>query len=188
MRRPVTSSTPSAGSRQILSSGAPCHSPFVSSGRLYGGCGSAPIIVIGPSESWSRMPFAAMSPVMPAPTIRYLVVCILALVSGDTHLGDTHLGDRVEFEERAEALVLLGTGRTADEVGAKAGDESVGRSSRELQLDVAVELREALVAADLRLVAAEQALECGVEVASGHSFASGYPAAATCSRSRRRAS
>ena len=44
IRRPVTSSTPSAGSRQSFSSGAPCHSPFVSSGRLYGGCGSAPII------------------------------------------------------------------------------------------------------------------------------------------------
>ena len=84
MRRPVTSSTPSAGSRQSFSSGAPFHRPFVSSGRLYGGWGSAPIIVIEPSESCSRMPFAAMSPVMPAPTIRYLVVFISALSSGDS--------------------------------------------------------------------------------------------------------
>src|SRR5438132_1717616 len=79
MLQPMTSSTPSAGSRHTLSSGAPCQSPFVCSGRLYGGCGSAPIIVIGPSESWSRMPLAAMSPVMPAPTMRYLVVCMVSL-------------------------------------------------------------------------------------------------------------
>src|SRR5207344_733218 len=134
MRRPVTSSTPSAGSRQSFSSGAPCHRPFVSSGRLYGGCGSAPIIVIEPSESCSRMPFAAMSPVMPAPMIRYLVVCISALS-----------GDGIELEERAQTFVLLRARGTTDEVGAQAGDELVGGSAGELELDVAVELREALV-------------------------------------------
>src|SRR5690349_20969200 len=183
MRRPVMSSTPSAGSRQSFSSGAPCHRPFVSNGRLYGGWGSAPIIVIEPSVSCSRMPFAAMSPVIPAPMIRYLVFCISVLFSGDTHLGD-----RVEFEQRAQTFVLLRAGRTADEMGTQPRDEVVGGGARELELDVAVELREAFVAADLGLVAAEQALERWIEVAAGHSVTSGYPAAATCSRSRLRAS
>ena len=45
--------------------------PFVSGGRLYGGCGSAPTSVIVPSASCSRIPLAAASPVMPPPTIRY---------------------------------------------------------------------------------------------------------------------
>ncbi len=39
----------------------------------------ARFVVIGPSGSCSRIPLAAMSPVMPAPTMRYLVVCIFAL-------------------------------------------------------------------------------------------------------------
>src|SRR5438477_5502141 len=123
MRRPVTSSTPSAGSRQSFSSGEPFHRPLVSSGRLYGGLGSAPIIVIEPSESCSRMPFAAMSPVMPAPTIRYLVVCISVLFSGDG----------IQFQQRAQAFVLLGARRTTDEVGAQARDELVGGSAGELE-------------------------------------------------------
>src|SRR4051795_341363 len=183
MRRPVTSSTPSAGSRQIFSSGEPFHRPLVSNGRLYGGLGSAPIIVIEPSESCSRMPFAAMSPVMPAPMIRYLVVCISALSSGDTQLGD-----RVEFHQRAQTFVFFRARGTSDEVGAQARDELVGGSACELELDVAVELLEALVAADLGLAAAEQALERRIEVAAGHSFTSGNPAAATWARRRRRAS
>src|SRR5438552_11634138 len=183
MRRPVTSSTPSAGSRHSFSSGAPCHRPFVSSGRLYGGCGSAPTIVIEPSGSCSRMPFAAMSPVMPAPTIRYLVVCISVLFSGDTHSGDT-----VELEQSAQTFMLLRARGTADEVGAEAWDEFVGGGACELELDVVVEPREALVAADLRLAAAEQALESRIEFAARHSFTSGNPALATCSRSRLRAS
>src|SRR3954452_9740782 len=182
-RRPVTSSAPSAASRQIFSSGAPCHRPFVSSGRLYVGCGSAPIIVIEPSESCSRMPFAAMSPVIPAPMIRYLVVCISALSSGDTQLGD-----RVEFHQRAQTFVFFRARGTADEVGAQARDELVGGSPCELELALAVELLGALVAADLRLAASEQALERRIEVAAGHSFTSGNPAAATWARRRRRAS
>src|SRR6185503_7922264 len=177
IRRPVTSSTPSAASRHSFSSGAPCHRPLVSSGRLYVGWGSAPIIVIEPSESCSRMPFAAMSPVIPAPTIRYLVVCISALS-----------GDGIQFEQRAQALVLFRARGTADEMGAQARDELVGGSACELELDVAVELREAPVAVDLRLVAAEQPLESRIEIAAGHSFTSGNPASATCARRRRRAS
>ena len=73
-------------------------------------------------------------------------------------------------------------------MGAQAGDEHIGGRSDELELHVAVELREALVAADLRFAAAEQAQKGRVEIASGHSLTSGNPAAATCSRSRRRAS
>src|SRR5690348_5323623 len=156
MLQPVTSSTPSAGSRQTFSSGAPAHSPFVSRGRLYGGCGSPPIIVIEPSESWSRMPFATMSPVMPAPTMRYLVVCMVSL-----SFRRQQLRDGVELEQRTQALGLLRARGTADEVRAQAGDEPVGGSAGELELDVAVELRETLVAADLRLAATEQAQDGG---------------------------
>src|SRR6478735_11658375 len=124
------------------------------------------------------MPFAAMSPVIPAPTIRYLVVCISVLFSGDG----------IEFQERAQAFVLFRARGTADEVGTEARDELVGGSACELELDVTVELLEALVAADLRLVAAEQALERRIEVAAGHSVTSRNPAAATYARRRRRAS
>ena len=55
--------------------------------------------------------------------------------------------------------MLLCARGTADEVGPQARDELVGGSACELELDVPVELREALVSADLRLAAAEQALE-----------------------------
>src|SRR5690349_3205461 len=136
MRRPVTSSARSAGSRQSFSSGAPFQSPFVSIGRLYGGFGSAPISVIEPSGSWSRMPFAAMSPVIPAPTIRYLVVCIWGLFS--------RCG--IELEQGAQAFVLLRAGGAADEVGTQPGNMLVGPRPGKLELYVAVELREALVA------------------------------------------
>ena len=50
----------------------------------------------------------------------------------------------------AEALVLLAAGRAALEVGAQSGNRRVGVVAGELELDVAVELVEALVAADLR--------------------------------------
>src|SRR5690349_5692683 len=62
----------------MLSSGFPFQSPFDSGGRLYGGCGSAPITPIDPPASTSRMPCAAASPVMPPPTIRYLYPAIAA--------------------------------------------------------------------------------------------------------------
>src|SRR4029078_8579023 len=81
----------------------------------------------------------------------------------DQIFGRVHLsplsGDGIQLEQRAEALVLLRARGTADEVGAQARAELVGGSACELELDVAVELRETLVAADLRLVTAEQALE-----------------------------
>ena len=49
MRRPSTSSAPrSAVPRQIFASSPPAQSPFVSGGRVYGGCGSAPTSVIEP--------------------------------------------------------------------------------------------------------------------------------------------
>src|SRR5262249_57830248 len=101
---------------------------------------------------------------------------------------DEHSGDRIELEQRSQAFMLLRARGTADEVGAQARDERVGGSAGELELDIAVELREALVAADLRLVAPEQAQEGWIEIASGHSFSSGNPASATWARSRRRAS
>jgi len=110
----------------------------------------------------------------------------------DEVLGRLHLalfsGDGIELEQRAQAFVFLGARGTADEVGTLAGDKRIGRSSDDLELHIAVELREALVAIELRLIASEQAQEGRIEVASGHWFSSGYPAAATWLRSRRRAS
>ena len=52
--------------------------------------------------------------------------------------------------------MLLGAGGTARKVGAKPGEELVGRLARELRLDVAVELVEALVAVDGGLSGAEE--------------------------------
>jgi hypothetical protein len=60
-------------------------------------------------------------------------------------------------DERAKALVLLTAGRTADQVRPQARDRSVGVLARELELDVAVELVKANLAADLRLSRAEKA-------------------------------
>ena len=48
----------------------PAHRPFVSGGRAYGGCCSAPTRTIEPSASCSRIPLTAASPVIPPPTIR----------------------------------------------------------------------------------------------------------------------
>ena len=79
MRRLVRRSTCSAGIGQMFSSAPPCQSFFERCGRLYGGCGSAPMSLIEPFGSFARMPFAAMSPVMPAPMIRKSVfTCIRA--------------------------------------------------------------------------------------------------------------
>jgi len=52
--------------------------------------------------------------------------------------------------------VLLTAGLAAGQVGAEPGELAVGVVPGELQLDVAVELGEAVVAAQLRLVGAEQ--------------------------------
>ena len=62
-------------------------------------------------------------------------------------------------DERAQALVLLAAGGAAGEVGAQPGNGRVGVGARELELDVPVELVEALVAADLGRGRAEQAAE-----------------------------
>ena len=55
--------------------------------------------------------------------------------------------------------MLLGAGRAAVEMRAHPGDGGVRILARELELDVAVEVREALVAAELRVGRAEQACE-----------------------------
>src|SRR5436190_14254377 len=58
--------------------------------------------------------------------------------------------------ERAQARVLLAAGRAAFEVRAHAGDEAVDVGAGELELDVEVELLEALIAPELRSRRAEQ--------------------------------
>jgi hypothetical protein len=55
--------------------------------------------------------------------------------------------------------MLLAAGRAAGEVSTKPADGSVGVRARDFELDVAVELGEAFVAADLRLCRAEQPVE-----------------------------
>src|SRR3712207_2079503 len=85
---------------------------------------------------------------------------------GDTRLSS--LQDLLAADERAEALVLLAAGRAADQMGPQAGDRGVGVGARELELDVAVELLEALVAADLGLGRAEQPAKRLLEIRSLH--------------------
>src|SRR3954469_16436194 len=58
-------------------------------------------------------------------------------------------------DEVAEAAEVLGAGGAALEVGVHAGDPRLGRLAGERQLDVAVELLEALLAAQLRGAGAE---------------------------------
>src|SRR5258708_208460 len=53
-------------------------------------------------------------------------------------------------DEAQQALVVLVAGRAALEVGAHAGDLGVRVGAGGLQVDVAIELREALLAAQLR--------------------------------------
>src|SRR5581483_12093735 len=79
--------------------------------------------------------------------------CVLA------GLGFSSLGVPVGGEEGDEALVLLGARRAALEVGGHAGNGGVGVVSRHLELHVAVELLEALVAAELRALGAQQAAD-----------------------------
>src|SRR5262249_62359980 len=95
--------------------------------------------------------------------------------------------------QRGEARVRLGAGRAAGEVGPKAGNEPVGVAAGELQLDVAVECREALVATELGIAWAEQAeqreLRGAVDVHdSPLSSSASKPRASRCARSFRRAS
>jgi len=67
----------------------------------------------------------------------------------------------------AQALVLLAARRAALEVLAHPGDLSVGVVAGELGLDVLVEQLEALVAADLAALRAEQAGEQVVGIVHG---------------------
>src|SRR5215210_2382075 len=84
--------------------------------------------------------------------------------------------------ERAKALVLLATGGAADKVGAETGDRGVGIRTGELQLDVAVELLEALVAADLGLRRPEQPAQCLLQIGSlGHFVSSSVSRERPCS-------
>src|SRR5436190_5682499 len=64
--------------------------------------------------------------------------------------------------ERPQALVLLAAGRAAVEVRTQPGQGRVRVGARELEVDVTVELGEALVAADLRPGRAEEPVENGV--------------------------
>src|SRR5262249_12270842 len=66
---------------------------------------------------------------------------------------------RLAGEEGLQAEVVLAAGRTAVEVRPHAGDRVVGRSTLELDLDIAVELVEALLAAELGLLGAQQAAQ-----------------------------
>jgi hypothetical protein len=89
-----------------------------------------------------------------------------------------HRGRSALGRERAQALVLLSAGGAALEVRAHAGDRAVRVAAGELQVDVLVEEVEAVVAADLGPVGAEQP----DAVIAGHRVPS------TASRSLRRAS
>ena len=60
------------------------------------------------------------------------------------------------LHERLEALVVLVAGGAARQVGVHAGDRAVRVLARHLELDVAVELLEALLAGELRPLGAEQ--------------------------------
>src|SRR5919197_280779 len=82
------------------------------------------------------------------------------------------LEDLLAADERAQALVLLAAGRAAGEVGAQARDRRVGVLAGELELDVAVEVLEALVAADFGLCRPEEPAERLLEIGSLHQFVS----------------
>ena len=90
--------------------------------------------------------------------------------------------------------MLLAARGAAGEVRAQAGNGRVGVCAGELELDVAVELVEARVAADLRLGGAEQTAECLVAVRALHHVVSSSsdptesPHSSRCLRSLRRAS
>ena len=89
--------------------------------------------------------------------------------------------------------MLLAAGRAAGQMGAQARDRRIGVRTGELQLDVSVELLEALVAADLRPSRAEEPSECRVHVRSLHQLASSSvssdsPSSSRWPRSLRRAS
>src|SRR5918994_1571300 len=92
-----------------------------------------------------------------------------------------------------QALVLLTAGGAAIEMRAQTGDRRVCVLASELQFDVAVELVEADIAADLRPDGAQEAAECLLQVGSLHQCSSksasmDRPRSARCVRNLRRAS
>ena len=97
-------------------------------------------------------------------------------------------------DERAQALVLLAAGGATLEMGAKPRDRGVRVLARQLELDVLVEEREALVAAHLGPARAEQPAERLLEIwAFGHVASSSHssrdsPCSSRWARSFRRAS
>src|SRR5258705_2261496 len=99
----------------------------------------------------------------------------------------------VAADECAQALVILAARRATGQMRTQAGNSRVRIGSAELELDVAIELREALVTTDLALIRPEQSLEHLFWIESFHhssfSFVSAIkPAAARCRRSLARAS
>src|SRR5579872_664167 len=76
-------------------------------------------------------------------------------------------------EQRAEAHVILATGRAALEVRAHARNRRVGIAAVELELDVAIELLEALIAAELRACGTGEARDQAISIAAGGSCHSG---------------
>src|SRR5262249_56202292 len=96
--------------------------------------------------------------------------------------------------EGEQALVVLGAGGAALEVGAEPGQRCIGVLACDLQLDVAVELGEAGVASDFGPFRAEQASDDVVQIRVLHQLASSgerpgaRPASSRCARSLRRAS
>jgi hypothetical protein len=71
-------------------------------------------------------------------------------------------------DKGSQALMFLAAGRAAVQVCPQAGDGYVDVFAGELELDVAVELLEACVAADLRFGGAEEATEYLFEIRSLH--------------------
>ena len=100
----------------------------------------------------------------------------------------------VAADEGAQALVLLAARGAPCQVRAEPGDGGIDVGAGQLELDVAVELVEAGIAADLRLGWSEQTAECVVEVgafahvASSRSEPTESPHSSRCLRSFRRAS
>ena len=74
----------------------------------------------------------------------------------------------VAADEGEQAVVLFAAGGAAFEVGAESGNRCLGVVAAKLQLDVAVELLEAFVAAEFGFAWAEQPAEGLVCVGSSH--------------------
>src|SRR3954465_3921234 len=97
-------------------------------------------------------------------------------------------------DEVAQAVEVLRAGGAALEVGVHAGDPRLGRLAGERQLDVAVELLEALLAGQLRGPGAEDPAQDGASFlvalhrVSSPSVPTRKPRSASASRSLRRAS